>query len=70
MSSLVWVPLPQGRAWWPGVVLDAHELDPLKYAEAVTFWESMRSKRGRDPQNRDVLVLLYGVDKGEAEYDG
>ena len=69
MSSSVvkWVPLPDGRPWWPGIVLDRQSLDPERHASALEFWEKQRDMRGHDALNRDVLVLLINGFEKENE---
>ena len=64
---LHWVPLPDGRPWWPGIVVDLQALDPNKHSTAMSFWNTQIEKRGKDSLNRDVLVLLFeaGLSKDE-----
>jgi hypothetical protein len=59
--NIYWVPLPNGRAWWPGIVLDVNKLDRERHFLAISFFEQVRETRGKDLLNKDCLVLLCGV---------
>jgi len=62
MASLKWAPLPDGRPWWPAVVIgDPSALDKNRHPEALRFWNEQRACRGNDELNKDTLVLLCGL---------